>query len=158
VTLDALRVRLVEAHARFGRAVDGLTSEVLEREPVEGDWSARDMAAHLADWNEEILLAARALLGEIATPADHPIRDVEAFNEAHARLHTNVPWGEAKARLDDTVARSIELAGRFDGRLDGERIEHPWYNHGTIRDLFHGVCGHQEEHCEAIEAWRARRG
>jgi hypothetical protein len=159
MTLAALQARMTEAHARFGRSTSVLASSGvdLETEPVEGSWSARDLAAHLADWNEEILLAARALLGEIAKPAHHPIRSFQEFNETRAQGYVGLTWAEAKARLDDTVAQAIDLAGRFEERLEEGPIEHPWNNRGTVRDLFHGVCGHEEEHCETLEAWAAKR-
>jgi hypothetical protein len=159
VTLAVLRARMAEAHARFGQAAStlALSGIDLETQPVDGTWSARDLAAHLADWNEEILLAARALLGEIARPEHHPIPDFQAFNETRAKPYGRLTWAEAKARLDATVARATELAGRFDGRLEEGPIEHPWNNHGTVRDLFHGVCGHEEEHAEALEAWAAQQ-
>ena len=156
MTLAALRARMTEAHARFGRAADALAvaGVGLKTDPVVGTWSARDVAAHLADWNEEILLAARALLGEIARPVHHPIPDDQAFNASRAQGYGALTWAAAKARLDDTVVRAIDLAGRFEDRLEDGPIEHPWNNHGTVRDLFHGVCGHEEEHAEALEAYR----
>ncbi|HEV8638338.1 MAG TPA: DinB family protein [Chloroflexota bacterium] len=155
MSLDVLRERLRRAHADFLGAVEVLDPSALERAPAVGKWSARDVAAHLADWNEEILLAAEHLLGA-PKPAHHPIADIQAFNEAQATRHLDEPWAAAKARLDQTVARAIELSGRFADRL-GEPVEHPWNDHGTIRDLFHGVCGHQEEHTEELRAWRRRR-
>jgi hypothetical protein len=155
VSLDALRDRLRRAHADFTRALVGIGVETLERDASIGEWSARDVAAHLADWNEEILLAAEHLLGA-PKPPHHPIEDVDRFNERQARLHTSDTWAAAKSRLDGTIERAVGLAGRFADRLD-EPVEHPWNNHGTIRDLFHGVCGHQEEHTVDLRAWRAKR-
>jgi hypothetical protein len=144
VSLEALRGRLREAHADFGAALEGVEVDALEREAAVGQWSARDVAAHLADWNDEILLAAEHLLGA-PKPADHPIVDVDRFNHGRAARHGGEPWSAVSARLDGTVERAIALAGRFADRLE-EPTEHPWNNRGTIRDLFHGVCGHQEEH------------
>jgi hypothetical protein len=78
-------------------------------------------------------------------------------NEAHAALHRDEPWASALARLEDTIDRAIALSERFADRLE-EPVEHPWNNHGTIRDLFHGVCGHQEEHRDELRAWRESGG
>jgi hypothetical protein len=156
MSLEILQARLRRAQAQFLDAIDGLDTTVLERAPAVGPWSARDLAAHLADWNEEILLAAEHLLGA-PKPGHHPIVDVQAFNDAHAALHRDEPWPSALARLEDTVARAIALSERFADRLE-EPVEHPWNNHGTIRDLFHGVCGHQEEHRDELRTWRQRGG
>lgn len=156
MTLAVLRARLSRSHAEFHAALAGVDDATLEREPIAGDWSARDIAAHLADWNAEILIAAEHLLGG-PKPAHHPIVSDQAFNEAHAALHRADSWQATGRRLDATVARAIELSSRFADRLE-EPTEHPWNNRGTIRDLFHGVCGHQEEHHDAIRAWRDARG
>ena len=63
MSLAALRERLMRAHADFLAVVEGVGTSVLECEAAVGEWSARDVASHLADWNEEILLAAEHLLG-----------------------------------------------------------------------------------------------
>jgi hypothetical protein len=156
MSLEVLQARLRRANAGFLGVLEGLDAATLERAPAVGAWSARDVAAHLADWNEEILLAAEHLLGG-PKPGHHPIVDHDAFNAARAALHRDEPWASARARLEDTVARAIALSARFADRLE-EPVEHPWNNHGTIRDLFHGVCGHQEEHRDELRAWRESGG
>ena len=156
MSIEILRERLRRAHADFLAAVEGLDRAVLEGAPAVGTWSARDVAAHVADWNEEILLAAEHLLGA-PKPAHHPIVEIDDFNAARAARYRAEPWSAARARLDRSVERAIELSDRFADRLE-EPTEHPWNNRGTIRDLFHGVCGHEEEHTEELRAWRAGRG
>jgi hypothetical protein len=156
MSLAVLTERLRAAHAAFLAVLDGVEEGALEREAVVGDWSARDVAAHLADWNDEIALAAEHLLGG-PRPPHHPITDFQRFNERQARLHRDESWASARARLDASVERAILLAGRLADRLE-EPTEHPWNNRGTIRALFHGVCGHEEEHVEELRAWRARPG
>ena len=150
--MKALHERLRRAQADFLAAIEGLD----ERQVVVGDWSARDVVAHLVDWNKEILLAAEHLLGRNAKPAHHPIVDHDRFNAASAARHAGDDWAALKAELAHAVERAIETAGLFDGRLE-ERVDHPWNNHGTVRDLFHGVCGHQEEHTAELRATRGAR-
>jgi hypothetical protein len=156
MTVEVLCDRLRQSHADFEGALEGLDAATLEAEPAVGDWSARDVVAHLTDWNGEIFLAAEHLLGG-PRPPHHPIAELEVYNRAKALQYRSEPWERAKSRLDASVAHAIDLAGRFADRLD-EPTEHPWNNRGTIRDLFHGVCGHQEEHTAELLAWRDRRG
>jgi hypothetical protein len=145
--VDALRERLRRAQAEFLETIEGVD----ERERAVGEWAVRDVVAHLVDWNEEIRLAAEHLLGRRARPAHHPIVDFDRFNAASAARRAGQEWGELKAELARTVEGAIALAGEFEGRL-AEPVEHPWNNRGTIRDLFHGVCGHQEEHTAELRA------
>ena len=146
--MDALRERLRRAQAEFLETIEGVD----ERAPgAVGEWSVRDVVAHVVDWNEEILLAAEHLLGRRARPAHHPIVEIERFNAESAARRAVQEWRELKGELAETVERAIELAGHFEGRLE-EPCEHPWNNRGTIRDLFHGVCGHQEEHTAELRA------
>jgi hypothetical protein len=148
--VDALRERLRRAQAEFLETIEGVD----ERARAVGEWSVRDVVAHLIDWNEEIRLAAEHLLRRRERPAHHPIVEIERFNAESAARRAVQEWRELKGELAGTVERAIELAGHFEGRLE-EPCEHPWNNRGTIRDLFHGVCGHQEEHTEELRAWRA---
>jgi hypothetical protein len=122
-----------------------------ERARAVGEWSVRDVVAHVVDWNEEILLAAEHLLGRRERPAHHPIVEIDRFNAESAARRAGQEWGALKAAMADTVERAIALAGELEGRLE-EPCEHPWNNRGTVRDLFHGVCGHQEEHTEELRA------
>jgi hypothetical protein len=154
VSLEALQARLRHAHVDFHDAIARIDPAVLEREIAVGDWTARDSVAHMIAWNEEIFLAAEHLLGG-PRPAHHPIVDTDAYNAAVVAAQRATPWPALAARLDATVQRAVDLSARFAARLE-EPVEHPWNNHGTIRDLFHGVCGHQEEHVAELRAWRAR--
>jgi hypothetical protein len=146
--VNVLRERLRRAQAEFLEAIEGV-----EPNRIVGGWSVRDVVAHLVDWNEEILLAAEHLLGRRAKPAHHPIVEIERFNADSAARHAGDGWAELVTQLAGTVERAVAVAGEFEGRLD-EHVEHPWNNHGTIRDLFHGVCGHQEEHTIELRAAR----
>ena len=147
--MNVLRERLRRAQAEFLEAIEGVDS----REVVVGDWSIHDVVAHLVDWNEEILLAAEHLIGRRAKPAHHPIVEIERFNAESAARHAGDDWPVLKGELARTVERAIAVAGELEGRLE-EPVEHPWNNRGTIRDLFHGVCGHQEEHTSELRAAR----
>ena len=146
--MNVLRERLRRAQSDFVAATEGIDPDAMV-----GGWSVRDVVAHLVDWNEEILLAAEHLLGRCTKPAHHPIVDHDRFNAESAERHADDDWTALKRELARTVERAIATATAFEGRLE-ERVEHPWNNHGTIRDLFHGVCGHQEEHTAEVRAAR----
>jgi hypothetical protein len=146
--VNVLRERLRRAQADFLVAIEGIDPDA-----AVGGWSVRDVVAHLVDWNEEILLAAEHLLGRRAKPAHHPSVDHDRFNAESAKRHAGDDWVALKNELSGTVERAIVVAGELEGRLE-EPVEHPWNNRGTIRDLFHGVCGHQEEHTAELRAAR----
>jgi hypothetical protein len=144
-----LQERLRRAQAELLEAIEGVD----ERERIVGEWSIRDLVAHLVDWNEEILLAAEHLLGRRAKPGHHPIVDFDRFNAESVARHAGDDWVVLKGELARTVERAIEMAAELADRLE-EHVDHPWNNHGTIRDLFHGVCGHQEEHTAELRTAR----
>ena len=146
--MNVLRERLRRAQAEFLAATEGIDPDTMV-----GGWSLRDVVAHLVDWNEEILLAAEHRLGRVAEPAHHPIVDHDRFNAESAARHVGDDWLALKDELARTVERAVATAAELEDRLE-EPTEHPWNNRGTIRDLFHGVCGHQEEHTAELRAAR----
>lgn len=153
--------RIASAHHRFIAASVGGPALRLEREMICGDWSARDIAAHVAAWNVEMLSAARAALGQIQAPAHHPIADGEAFNQEQARANAGRTWSDVVAWLDATVRDAVILAEPL-GEADMARpVTFPWGGTGTLGDLMGGFDGHAVEHVADLErssaAWRGVR-
>jgi hypothetical protein len=150
----ALQQRIVAAQDSLAHALAGLDDATLESEPVVGDWSARALVGHLADWVDEILRAAAIALsgGQVELVADG-----EAFNRAGVAAHAGDTWADARLRLEGAISEALALVSRLEpGQLDTPTA-FPWGGSGTLQRLLGGIAGHQNEHVEELVAWRAAR-
>jgi uncharacterized protein (TIGR03083 family) len=145
--------RIRSARQALNEAISGLSEEELTAERAVGDWSVKDVLAHLASWQGEATLAVeRAACGEEVGPlisgdGDEwnqrrveerrrlPLVDVvQEFNETHDRLLAALErWPEDMAPLGpagwDESARLWWLTEHDDEHRDGllayrDRVRH----------------------------------
>jgi hypothetical protein len=153
---DRLRAELDEAHQRFLDTFDGFNATVLETEPIAGVWSARDLAGHLADWEDEIRAAAEYALGG-PEPRGQPIPDGQAFNTMRAALRGADPWDVTVSDFRASWERSATLLAGLSAQ-DLKRIGRmPWREVGPVAKFFAAMIEHVDEHMEDVETWRERK-
>jgi len=152
VTAKAFDKTEARAHFRQGRselfALEGLSEKEQTQVPVVGQWTVRDLLAHILAWEEVCLerldLFAAGRADEIPWVAEEEVDDV------NARFHqekSGLTLGRARERLEG-VGR--ELEERLD-RLPTEAAEGSepiavWFPNCTY--------AHYQEHAEHIRAWR----
>ena len=82
-----------------------------------GDWSVKDLLAHLDAWHEMFLswevVGSRGGKPEMPAPG-HTWATTPALNEEIRRRHQDEPWDEVATRLADSAARVWALADRYD--------------------------------------------
>jgi hypothetical protein len=128
------RAQLLQRYAAGARAVHdalaGATDRDLDRQPVDGGWTARQVIHHLADAETMSSVRLRRLLGE-----DEPL--IEGYDENHfARtLHYDRPVATALQVITSVRALNRELLGCL---TDDE-----WARKGT----------HSEEGHYGVERW-----
>ena len=153
---STLKSALLAAQERFDQAVAGFEPVVLETDPAVGSWSARDVAGHLADWNQEILDAAEHILGG-PRPRHQPITHGQSYNTMRVAVRGIDPWDVAAADLQASVERVAALLDRLEPEQLRAIGPYPWGEIGTVEHLIAGLIKHVDEHAAAIEEWRERR-
>ena len=132
----------------------GLDERILCEQPVMGDWTAKDLLAHVAHWDAfftrsvELALAGRA--SEVA--------DVN-MDEGNAAMHAERQAWPLAAVLDDlAVARAAFLAVFNAAPADALDIEWQFgWGQATLRRIAKWRGYHDSEHATQIEVWRASR-
>jgi DinB family protein len=149
-SIEALVAELAEARAAFRAALDDIDSELLTTPGLVGDWSARELVAHLGYWTGHAADALHAAEEGRAAEFDAAAVDVDARNATVARV--------AAASDFDTV-RGREGAS-FDALLDRLRDADPaWLAQRTATGdtVEHAVredgAEHYLEHAADIRAW-----
>jgi hypothetical protein len=138
--MDDRRSRIESGWQAFQQALEGLPDELLTQPGVAGDWSVKDLLAHLAFWHESMVEIAtvRARGGDIPGP------DVEALNQREGEARANWPLQQARDEAQRTHLLVLETALAIPD-IDPELLEGDTW-------------GHYEEHTADVRAWRERLG
>jgi hypothetical protein len=142
-TLDA-------AWAAFQESYAGLPDAALLEPGVVGDWSGKDVLAHVNTWQEEALehlpvIAAGGTPERYATTYG----GIDTFNARMAERKRDLSLADLRRRLDETQRRLVELIRSLpDDQLIGDTR--------FRRRLRLDTYGHYHLHTRGILEWRAR--
>lgn len=148
---DELLARAAQEYHAFRAAIDGLGEDRLT-EAWLGEWSIRDIAAHIAGWQRELRPALERLArGERPILAGVRYDDVDAWNAKFATERGPAAVRDVLRELEGTHEAFLRAAaGVPDGRFQPGRTAY------TMVDL--NSAHHYKEHGDQIRAWRALRG
>jgi hypothetical protein len=149
VSKDRLLQRLESAWASLLESYAGLSEGELLEPEVTGDWSVRDIIAHVTWWEEEALTHLPVILAG-GRPPRYSVKygGIDLFNARMTEQRKALSLAEVLERRDDVHQRLLvfiqsvpddQLAGRFGRRL---RLD---------------TYGHYPKHAQAIRDWRERR-
>jgi len=138
-----------QAFTKLLAAVDGLDEGVMTR-TFYGDWSIKDILAHIAGWQRTMTGALeRMARGEKPTPEGVDYSDADAWNAGFVAAMAPQSAPTVVAGLKQSFANYLRAAAalpedRFgDGKTANRLLETSGY-------------GHYREHLPAIEAYRAK--
>ena len=148
---DALFRRIEGAWGELHEALDGLTDEEMSAPGAVGEWSVRDLLAHVATWEEEALKALPVIVRGGKLPRYASVGGIDAFNarqqEAKRHLtleHLRLEMAATHQRLLALLDRVPESAYRQEGRF--------------LKRLRLDTYGHWRLHTEDVRRWRASKG
>ncbi len=144
---DVLK-QLDDGFAGFKETLAGLTDDEMTRAWY-GEWSAKDILAHVAGWHREMSGALERLgRGERPTPEGVDYSDSDTWNARFASARASTPPPEMLAELDASF-RAFRSAA---DALPEERFEQG----RTVDRILHTTgINHYDEHGPPIRTWRA---
>jgi DinB superfamily len=118
---------------------------------VTGDWSVKDILAHVTTWEGEALKHLPLILAGGRPPRYVRYGGIDAFNAKMTREKRGLSLTEVLRQLHDTHGRLVRLV---------RRTPDAQFTHGARarRRLRLDTYGHYPEHTRAIRTWRARVG
>ncbi len=145
-----LSMRLEKAWRDFEESYAGLSDSEMMRAGVTGEWSVRDILAHVTTWEEEALKHLPTILkGEKPPRYSITHGGINAFNAQMTEQKKNLTLAEVRRQLQDTHRRLIEfIAGVPEEQI---RSDTP-FRHRLRLDTY----SHYPKHAEAIRKWRRR--
>lgn len=141
---------LAAAHVAFKEAVLGIPEDRLSV-PMHGEWSAKDLIAHISSWNEFTSLDMRRLArGHVPCLAAFREADVNEWNAFLVRPRKLFPAGQVMAELEgcyDALAEALAAVP--------QAMFEPGHMVGNILLI---VGGHYRDHAGHIRQWRSKEG
>ena len=96
-----------EAHQRLAGAIEHTPDERLV-EPVMGDWTGKDLLAHIAWWHDHSVLVIEGLrAGRQPYDATDPANSTDAFNERTHRQHVDDPPELTRRAFTESFTRLL---------------------------------------------------
>jgi uncharacterized damage-inducible protein DinB len=151
---------LAESHLMVIQALDDLPEEKWDVPNVCGNWSTKEVIAHLASYENALLDILKTFDGQQqTTAADAPLQNREAFN---AREVGKRRYDTAQHVLDeynDVQVQTESLLAQLSPAQVTRAVSMPWYSMDrSLSDLITTLCRHSSDHVAQIKAFRASRG
>jgi hypothetical protein len=143
--------RLEKAWDALKESYAGLSDVQLMEPGVTGEWSVRDIIAHVTTWEEEALKHLGPIL-EGRKPPRYSVMygGINAFNARKTKENAGLPLSEVFRQRDDTHQRIIETIERAP---EEQMVVETRFRRRLRLDTY----GHYPKHAQAILNWRERR-
>lgn len=159
--MDALHDALAElgrTRAELLGAIAGLDEAALDRKGIAGEWSIKNVLAHIAAWEDWVVQALPVRMATGTTPEDFRQRaqDEDRFNAEEVAEREELTPVEQLMELERTRAELLAYLGGLDATTLARK--HPWDTWaGTLPEyLLVALCDHEAEHVEALRTASAR--
>lgn len=148
--VEKLLTRVDAAWAAFRESYAGLSDARMTEPGVMGDWSVKDVLAHVTTWEEEALKHLPTIIAGGRPPRYAAQGGIDAFNARMAEQKRGLSLADARRHLDETHRRLIDfIQGIPEDQLAGDSR--------CRRRLRLDTYGHYPLHDEAIRTWRERQ-
>lgn len=156
--MNALDV-LKYGHQTILKTVEDFPENAWHEAGVVGVWSAKDIVAHLASFEQVLVEVLGSVLDATQpTPMLDGFRGDRRFNDEQVAVRKEKTPTEVLAEYEEWHVRAMELAGRIDPETFNREGALPWY--GAEYDLedfiVYTYYGHKREHSAQIALFRKR--
>jgi hypothetical protein len=153
-------IQLEESREKFLDALDGLPFDQWTIPGIEGEWSIKDILAHLSRWEAELVkLLWQTRQGQRPTTMQ--------INQMNVDETNNIWFIESRTRslehvLDDFHLVRNQTILRVEGFSDKELADpkrYPWLDSRPLSEwIASDSFGHEAEHAPQIVEWRKKLG
>jgi uncharacterized protein (TIGR03083 family) len=141
--------RLDAAWGAFQEAYAGLDDSRLTEPGVVGDWSVKDLLAHVTIWEEEALKYLPLIIAGGRPPRYATYGGIDAFNARMTEQKRALSLAAVQAQLDETHRRLVAF---IESVPEEQFTTETRFRHRLRLDTY----SHYPIHTRAIQEWRAR--
>ncbi len=142
--------RLDDAWAQFKQSYAGLSDLQLMEPGVTGEWSVKDILAHVTTWEEEALKQLPVILDGRKPPRYLMYGGIDAFNAQMTIQKRRFSLFEVVRQLHHTHQRLIDF---IQSVPEDQFIHETRFRHRLRLDTYN----HYPKHAGAIRRWREQR-
>jgi hypothetical protein len=142
--------RLDTAWAAFKDSFAGLSDAQLMEPGVTGDWSVKDILAHVTTWEEEALKHLPLIIEGGRPPRYVTFGGIDAFNAQMTEQKRSLSLADVRRQLDDTHRRLIDF-------IEGVTEDQLTRDTRARRRLRLDTYSHYPIHTKMIREWREQR-
>lgn len=148
--VQKLLQRLDTAWAAFTESYAGLPDSGLIEPGVVGDWSVKDILAHVTTWEEEALKHLPLIIAGGRPPRYVKYGGIDAFNAQMSEQKRDLSLADVRRQLDETHRHLVDfIQNAPEGQFARETR--------ARRRLRLDTYGHYLLHIRAIREWREQR-
>ncbi len=149
--VEKLLTRLDTAWTAFKESYAGLTETQLLEPGVTGDWSVRDIIAHVTTWEEEALKHLPLIIAGGRPPRySTAYGGIDAFNAQTTERKRDLSLADVRRQQEETHRRLVDF---IQSAPADQFMRETRARHRLRLDAY----GHYPLHTAAIREWRERR-
>jgi uncharacterized protein (TIGR03083 family) len=142
--------KMDQAWAAFRESYAGLTDSQMQAAGVTGDWSVKDILAHVTWWEQEAVKYLPLILQGGKPPRYSDLYGgIDAFNAQMTAQRQGLTLSEALKQLEETHRRLMET---IQSAPEEQFIRETPFRHRLRLDTY----SHYPIHTQAIREWRER--
>ena len=142
--------QLEKAWRAIEESYTGLSDSQMTEPGVMGNWSVKDVLAHVTTWEEEALKYLPLILAGGKPPRYTRYGGIDAFNEQMAEQKRGLALSDVQRQLDETHRRLLDY-------IQSVPEEHFTRETPLRHRLRLDTYSHYPQHARAIREWRERR-
>lgn len=149
MTREQVLARLEKAWAALKASYEGLSDAQLTTPGVAGEWSVRDILAHVTTWDEEALKYLPLIASGGRPPRYASYGGLDAFNAQTTAAKRALSLAEVQRQLDETHQRLIAYLRTVP---EEQFTTETRFRHRLRLDTY----SHYPLHAQMIRDWRER--
>ncbi len=155
MTKEELLQRLEADWARLQKSLDGLTEEQMHTPGVVGEWSIKDILAHITAWQTRLITAMFKAEKGFAPEATDGGKTVDQLNAQWYREMKDRPFEQVWDDLEMSYDQILRRVGNFSEKDLFNPKRFKWMKGEPFERYIAGDSyEHYAEHAEQIEAWK----
>jgi hypothetical protein len=155
MTKDELIQKIESEWANLQSALDGLTEEQMHQPGVVGDWTIKDILAHITAWQTRLITTLFKAERGVTPEATEPSKTVDQMNEKFYRELKDRPFDQV---WDDLDSSYHQLLGRLEGWKEKDLFDPKRFKWMQGSPFVEYIAGdsyeHYAEHAAQIGEWR----
>lgn len=144
--------KIEAAHSEWQSFLGQVDQARLDEPGVTGDWSVKDLLAHLSSWQQRVL--DRMDADKTGVPVEFAGRDLEEINVALYERNRDRPLDTVLSEAKETYSRFME---RVRGLSEQQLFEPGHFSFTKENPVYDWIAGdtfeHYDEHSATIREW-----